>query len=78
MSNEYGKKYPGSGGATNRPPSGGEPWRELPEGTFTRAPITETVIEEYRPGFFGRLIGRETTYTETEQVVGYTTRKNYR
>lgn len=77
MSNEYGKKYPGSGGATERPLSGGAPWCPLPEDTFYPTPIIETVIEEERPGFFGRLIGRETTYTETEQVVGYSTRKNY-
>lgn len=78
MSNEYGKKYPGSGGATERPPSGGAPWYPLPEGTFTRTPVTETVIEEHRPGFIGRILGRETTYTEVEQVVGYRTSKHYR
>jgi hypothetical protein len=78
MSGGYGKTYPGSGGATDRPASGGEPWRPLPDGTFYQVPVTETVVDEHRPGFFGRPVGRETTYTEREVVVGHETRKHYR
>lgn len=78
MSSEYGKRYPGSGGATERPPSGGAPWHPLPEGTFYDVPVTETVVEENRPGFLGRLIGRESTFLEREVVVGHKTRKHYR
>lgn len=78
MSNEYGRRYPGSCGATERPPSGGVPWHPLPGDTFYDVPVTETVVDENRPGFFGRIIGRETTYTEREVVTGHETRKQYR
>lgn len=78
MSNEYGKRYPGSGGATELPPSGGAPWQPLPANTFYKVPVTEVVVDEHRPGFVGRLMGRETTYTEREVVTGHQIRKNYR
>lgn len=66
---EYGKKYPGSGGARKYPIGGGADWYPLPEDTFYEVPITET----QRPGFVGRVLHRP----DTEVVVGYETRKRY-
>lgn len=76
--NDYGKRYPGSGGARRFPPSGGEPWRPLPEGTFEQVPVTTTVIDEHRPGLIGRLLGQKSTFTERDVVTGYRIKKNYR
>lgn len=78
MSNNYGKKYPGSGGATDRPQHGGADWHPLPAGTFARVPVTKTVVEEHKPCFIGRILGRETTYTKREVVVRHEVRKQYR
>jgi hypothetical protein len=46
MTNEYGKRYPGSGGARSRPDSGGEGWTPLPYGDERHwEPETKTVCE---------------------------------
>lgn len=42
---EFGKKYPGSGGARRYPIRGGSDWFPLPEDTFYEEPITEVVID---------------------------------
>ena len=66
---EYGKKYPGSGGARKYPVGGGADWYPLPDDTFYEVPITET----RQPGFVGRVLRRP----DTEVVVGYETHKRY-
>jgi len=40
--------------------------------------VTKTVVEEHRPGFIGRVLGRETTYAEKEVIVRHEVRKQYR
>ncbi len=69
------RAWNGSSKARSRPTN--ERSRQLRK-TFTQTPITETVVEEHRPAFLGRLRGRQPTSTETEQVVGSSTRRNYR
>ena len=77
MASEYGKKYPGSGGAGKRPRTGGADWVELPPGTFEEVPITHIEVEKNSPSLIRRLRGERTTYTEVEVVDGYETRKRY-
>ena len=78
MSDTYGKRYPGSGGARTTPPGGGADWHPLPEGTFEEVPIIERSVVHEEPGFFGRLIGRHGHDRLVEEVVGHTVRKHYR
>jgi hypothetical protein len=41
---ERDSKYPGSGGATKRPLSGGTGWHPLPDDTWIQVPVIETVL----------------------------------
>lgn len=77
MSNDYGKRYPGSGGATDRPPTGGAEWCPLPEDTFYVSPVTETIVDRHEPGFLGRILGQKATISKRQVVTGHAIRKNY-
>ena len=68
-------KNPGSGGARNAPPSGGEDWWPLPEGSWETETRCEEVIVE-REGLLGRLADavlppKTETHCETETQKRY-------
>lgn len=73
--NNYGKRFPGSGGATERPQSGGADWHPLPNGTWE---IVEhcTTREVPRNGPVGRALDRILP-AKTETTCTTEVRKNY-
>jgi len=77
VGSQFGRKYPGSGGARHHPPSGGADWCPLPEGMLTEVPIVERTVEVRRPGFFGRLLGLRDREVEVARVVGTRIEKHY-
>ena len=78
MSDNYGDRYPGAGGARKLRGSNGPDWHPMPDGICEVVPMIERHVERHEPGFLGRLIGREPTEHVVETVVGKTVRKHYR
>lgn len=68
-------KHPGSGGATNRPRSGGADWHPLPEGTWETVEH-RTTTEVPRNGPLGKVLDRILP-AKTETHVTTEKRKNY-
>lgn len=72
-SNPY--KHPGSGGATDRPRSGGVDWHPLPAGTWEAVEHC-TTTQVPRSGFLGRALDRVLP-PKTETHCTTELRKNY-
>ena len=77
MVSQYGKKYPGSGGARPFPPSGGVGWHPLPEGMLVEEPVLETTTEVRHPNFLCSLLGARERHVEVTRRVGTRMQKNY-
>lgn len=73
--NAYGERYPGSGGATERPRSGGADWHPLPAGTWETVEHC-TTRGVPRSGRIGRAIDRILP-PKTETICTTEVRKNY-